>query len=73
MYICAYVWMYAMCVCWWRPEEDIRFPKARVIGGGELPDMGAGNQMQVFRKSRSHGRTVCSLLTPKQSLQVPHL
>lgn len=61
MYVCAHVWMYAMCVCWRRPEEDIGVPKARAIGGGELPDVGAGSQMQVLRKGRSHRRTVHSL------------
>lgn len=60
MYICICVWMYAMCMCWPRPEEDIRFPEAGIMGGCELPDMDAGNHMQVLWKSMFHGRAVCT-------------
>lgn len=40
-----------VCRCTLRTEEDIRSPEAGVTANCELPDVGSGNQIQVFCKS----------------------
>lgn len=40
-----------VCRCTLRAEEDIRSPEAGVTANCELPDVGSGNQIQVFCKS----------------------
>ena len=62
--VCVYV---CVCVCVCRLEEGIRFSEAGVTDGCELPDMGAGNRMQVLWKSSKH------LLTADPSLHLTAL
>lgn len=37
----------------WRSEDGTGFLGARVIGGGELPEVGAGNQTWVLERAAS--------------------
>lgn len=42
LHLCEYAYR-PMSGCLQRPEEDIRFPGAGIIGSYELPNVGAGN------------------------------
>lgn len=35
--------MPCVCMCPWSQEDDVGYPRARVTGGCELPNMGSGN------------------------------
>ena len=51
------------CRCWWRPEEDIRFPGIGITGGCELPELMLGT-------GPGSSRRAASTLTAEPSLQL---
>lgn len=46
--MCASVHVCIGMQCLWRPEESVRHPGARVMGGCEPIDVGAGKATQDF-------------------------
>lgn len=63
MYIPTRVGGDAIQVCWnpQRPEEGIRFPGARAVGGCEIPNIDAGKQILTIWKSRERSQLLSSL------------
>lgn len=48
--LCVFVWV--MCICGYL--QKLYLIPCAIAGGCELPDMGAGNQILLFRKSNKH-------------------
>lgn len=62
VYVCACISICHMYRGPWRPQDSVRSPEARVLGGYKPPSVGAGIWTQVLEKQET-------LLVAKPSLQ----
>lgn len=54
VYLCICEYFLYVCGCPWKSDEDLCFFEIRVMGGCELLDVGARNQIQFLWKSRKN-------------------